>query len=278
MDNQNPTQILPANPTPPAGNPLQNPPIQNEPADNNPVYVAPHVENPPPKKFSLSPKIIFIILALLILVVIGSSIYLSAGTQSKPTPKPTPSPTLKPTPTPDPTADWKTFIPKTNTYSIKYPSDWKIDTTLSPFSLSSVVISTVGLSFQVDENVGQGSLEDIAKDMAKKGTVSDTIVNGINGKAVDFKLPNLNNNTSNSLKQIQLINKGNEYTLILQNSEGTPGNILNQILSTFKFTDISPRPTCRPRPACLDATPRCLIPETSDMCPPKNSTGSGLTK
>lgn len=30
---------------------------------------------------------------------------------------------------------------------------------------------------------------------------------------------------------------------------------------------ISATPTCRPRPACLDATPRCMIPETSDMCP-----------
>jgi len=28
-----------------------------------------------------------------------------------------------------------------------------------------------------------------------------------------------------------------------------------------------PTPTCTPRPACLDATPRCLIPETTDMCP-----------
>ncbi len=30
-----------------------------------------------------------------------------------------------------------------------------------------------------------------------------------------------------------------------------------------------PTPTCRPRPACLDAKPRCMIAETSDMCPPK---------
>ena len=27
-------------------------------------------------------------------------------------------------------------------------------------------------------------------------------------------------------------------------------------------------PTCTPRPKCLDATPRCLLPETPDMCPP----------
>lgn len=26
--------------------------------------------------------------------------------------------------------------------------------------------------------------------------------------------------------------------------------------------------TCKPRPACLDREPRCLIPETDDMCPP----------
>jgi len=26
--------------------------------------------------------------------------------------------------------------------------------------------------------------------------------------------------------------------------------------------------TCTPRPACLDAKPRCLIPITEDMCPP----------
>ena len=25
-------------------------------------------------------------------------------------------------------------------------------------------------------------------------------------------------------------------------------------------------PTCKTRPACLDSTPRCMIPETSDMC------------
>jgi hypothetical protein len=27
-------------------------------------------------------------------------------------------------------------------------------------------------------------------------------------------------------------------------------------------------PTCRPRPPCLESKPKCLMPETSDMCPP----------
>jgi hypothetical protein len=33
----------------------------------------------------------------------------------------------------------------------------------------------------------------------------------------------------------------------------------------------SPSPTCRPRPACLDIEPRCLIAETADMCSPSPS-------
>lgn len=27
-------------------------------------------------------------------------------------------------------------------------------------------------------------------------------------------------------------------------------------------------PTCTPRPKCLDSKPRCMIPETENMCPP----------
>lgn len=40
------------------------------------------------------------------------------------------------------------------------------------------------------------------------------------------------------------------------------------LLSTLRFTNTSPAPTCRPRPSCLDSEPRCMIAETADMCPP----------
>ncbi len=39
----------------------------------------------------------------------------------------------------------------------------------------------------------------------------------------------------------------------------------------------SPLPTCRPRPPCLDATPRCLLPETTDMCPPDTTPTEPVT-
>jgi hypothetical protein len=45
-----------------------------------------------------------------------------------------------------------------------------------------------------------------------------------------------------------------------------------QILSSFRLvSSANISPTCRPRPPCLDAEPRCLMPETEDMCPPKTS-------
>ncbi|HKC04735.1 MAG TPA: hypothetical protein VKC54_02600 [Patescibacteria group bacterium] len=40
----------------------------------------------------------------------------------------------------------------------------------------------------------------------------------------------------------------------------------------------TPTPTCKPRPACLDAKPRCLIPETNDMCPKATPTPTPIAK
>ena len=47
----------------------------------------------------------------------------------------------------------------------------------------------------------------------------------------------------------------------------TMTDLIKHQQANFITTKPSPTPTCRPRPACLDATPRCMIPETSDMCP-----------
>ncbi len=56
-------------------------------------------------------------------------------------------------------------------------------------------------------------------------------------------------------------------------SKGVILETFDQILSTFTFAPLStskftPTPTCVPRPACLDATPRCMIAESENMCPP----------
>lgn len=57
------------------------------------------------------------------------------------------------------------------------------------------------------------------------------------------------------------------YQLYFDTSRPGLSSQAEQILATLKLTASTPSPTCRPRPACLDATPRCMIPETEDMCP-----------
>lgn len=42
--------------------------------------------------------------------------------------------------------------------------------------------------------------------------------------------------------------------------------IIIKILSTLEFKDTSV--SCTPRPSCFDSIPRCMMPETADMCPP----------
>lgn len=55
-----------------------------------------------------------------------------------------------------------------------------------------------------------------------------------------------------------------DFLIIFKDSTEIQG-----VMTTFRFldTNLSASPTCRPRPACLDSTPRCLIAETADMCP-----------
>ena len=71
----------------------------------------------------------------------------------------------------------------------------------------------------------------------------------------------------NSRNQINL--SGREYLAPSVFKAAPEYKIFKQILSTFKFTNqtANSSPTCKPRPACLDTTPKCMIPETSDMCP-----------
>ncbi|MCL4353374.1 hypothetical protein M1615_02775 [Patescibacteria group bacterium] len=94
--------------------------------------------------------------------------------------------------------------------------------------------------------------------------------------------------TSNALTQVTLETKeqsmftecaanDEDYSIYFTNYNMQTDDILfKKILSTLKFTSQSsqasnsatPTPTCIPRPACLDATPRCMIAITSNMCPP----------
>lgn len=184
---------------------------------------------------------------------------------------------VSPTPTVDPTADWKTYRNKELSFEFKRPQDWsepqsELGASELPFTfgypsgnkpknpksddnywitvgfISRSQLSIMGVTYcganphdyprcqrtqigKTNSEVDWGTPED------KTAIVS---IPHPNGGIVTFQLNPVNTESQ---------------------------TILNQILSTFKFTDSNPTPTCRPRPACLDTTPRCML-EARDFCPP----------
>ena len=52
------------------------------------------------------------------------------------------------------------------------------------------------------------------------------------------------------------------------NLETKAQHIVASLTGNAAYPTPTPKTTCTPRPSCLDSFPRCLIVETSDMCPP----------
>ncbi len=103
-------------------------------------------------------------------------------------------------------------------------------------------------------------------------TVTDTLIDGI--PAIRFHL----DYEGHSL-MYYVIKDG----YVLQVGFGSPNlsteqtyqNQINDFINSVRFKSvqnqtITPTPTCTPRPTCLDATPRCMIPELSSYCSPNN--------
>ncbi len=245
MDNQTPTPNL----TPPTENiSTENPAVETPPQ----VYTAPHIDNPPPKKSFLTDKIILI--SIILLILLGTGTYLALN--SKPQPQPVVSkatPTPVPTPTPDPTTNWKIYENTKYHYSIKYPKEWSIVEGVStnpekitfssptsnmldpkPALVSVIAVNKTEFNSDWVNNYGPFAYKTFDKDDKVFAIIANTYMEG-----------------AAASKEIEQLAK----------------NTLEKMVSTFKFTESSPIPACRPRPACLDATPRCLIPETADMCP-----------
>jgi hypothetical protein len=183
--------------------------------------------------------------------------------QTQPTPSPTPAATE------DPIANWKTYTNEKYGYEIKYPMGWveiASETDPSNFSLDPGGTTSNTGSMHID--VG-----------AKTSGITEPIENWI--KKTNRKIDTSYNLTIGGEKVVKTIEGGGVYyyifihnKVIYQISVSTtdfPSELsktIDQIVSTFKFLGQTPVATCKPRPSCLDATPRCLIPETSDMCPP----------
>ena len=282
MDNQTPT----TSPIPTPGNiPTENPAVETPPQ----VYTAPQ---PPlsPKKPFLTGKIILLIVILLILLGAGGT-YLALNSKPKPAPivsKEAPTSTPSPAPTNE-TVNWKTYTSSNIGFSLRYPKEMDDPgeeyneyiegdkTTVVGFSifdpsrnyppkLDYLSIGVRGgnlknesLARFVSERVTQINKKGLIIQEQPKEVILDSL-KGYISKAVDEKFSDYYFSS--------IADKYIEIEILVEDPRNVGyQSIADKILSTFKFLEISPTPTCRPRPACLDATPRCLIAETSDMCP-----------
>lgn len=195
-------------------------------------------------------------------------------------------PTLKFTPLD--TTTWKTY--SADLFTIKYPPDWSPNprslstpSFLSPEAIEyqkkypknlgvfpGNFISSFLTSETFNPNFMAGKVKYYLSNDKQVIYITDVFKFSVDGKeGVYFGLYGIN--TENDFV-IPLNGRNLHFTLTNSSNSSFDthyADIFKTMLSTIKFKNsISPIPTCKPRPACLDATPRCLIPETSDMCPP----------
>jgi hypothetical protein len=200
-----------------------------------------------------------------------------------------------PTSTPDPTADWKTY--EGEGFSFIYPVQLTLgsatvarDNVISSFSLSG---KGSHLNFFIQDNSNNLTSEELhsqwKEDKSKCNNECDNFSSSPENINVDGRTGILQHVVTVIPNYTFYLNLGDNKALqVLVETTDSNGQITNggdsqnwenyplpaskqlfiDILKTFKFTDQTPTPTCTPRPACLDATPRCLMPEPANgWCP-----------
>ncbi len=197
-----------------------------------------------------------------------------------------------PSPTPDPMAGWRTYTNTLLGFSFKYPS--KI---LPNEGKENVFNKALNVEFNqhTSQNSRPGDLyltllaspsavsvdTYISQQSEPKDTTRTGTVVGSKPAIMLYENPNIMEELPNVPRYEAIFeNSGVLYVITLGgNNIVKYKTTYDQILSTFKFTrenitatpsPTSPylTPTCFPRPACLDATPRCMIAEPAGgWCP-----------
>lgn len=224
------------------------------PSVENPVQPAfstkPNITPSPPKSF-LSNKLLIIVIILIILLGAGGT-YLALN--SKPNPQSTVSkalPTSVPTPTVDPTASWKTYTNLELKYSLKYPPDWNAITdgslkingiriSIGPnatggFEDFNTKVSITAITPGLNTNISS------AKDLMVVGNPPPKVYPTI--ETITFKGLKVYKKIQEDASDLIAFDKdGLVYSIYLfhrSHIDNVDPKIYDQILSTFKFTDVS---------------------------------------
>lgn len=257
------------------------PPVQNVTPVTPPVVnqvvspVTPPPASEPKHKIPTWLKILAPGVVIILAIALSAGAFVLSKNQASKTTEvatPTIAPTATPTPTPNPTASWKTYVNTEGDYSIKYPSDFTLHVNEAHvFETNTYKPTANHLELDSDKS---GVIPYIT--ISFSGSSSATFQDFINQQVGSDQSPSYKTTTidvydnipSAAGTQTAAFSQHNNKFYVITIENTADKTFPNMFLSTFKFTDISPAPTCRPRPACLDTTPRCMIAETPDMCPP----------
>lgn len=238
----------------------QNPPVTNPPVEN-PVS---QIVIPPPPESLISNKLILIVI-ILILTFAGGGAYFVLNSKTKPQPTiSNATPTSIPTPTPNPTANWKTYKDPNYNFSFKYPNEAGLTkktlySMLSRSESSGLEISPprigpfenwYSFDLAVKDNpqntdvhtIVNNYMEEIKKDCTSPACdvpkkITDTLKPYKNGK-IDGYIFNFGAETNSRMVVSAENNKTYIFRMTGDNGQVTDFGlkVLNQILSTFKFT------------------------------------------
>lgn len=206
---------------------------------------------PPTSKAAVFP-IFFIVLILVLLAATGVFVYQNkqlqkqiAILQSQPTPVPSvanPSPTETSTPTPDPTANWKTYTNNTPGFVFKYPETYVLTTPEENF-----------INIRPTASIPE-QYSDISIDARTSGNYSNfqTAILKVKEGLINLKVESLSNvegelvsgsidggiGGGREIKNAVIKYKNGAISIQYLNSN-IGFNVYKQILSTFKFIDVT---------------------------------------
>ncbi|KKS33299.1 MAG: hypothetical protein UU93_C0001G0130 [Candidatus Amesbacteria bacterium GW2011_GWA2_42_12] len=247
--------------------------------------------------------LLFLVVGIVILGIgIWIGLFLGKRLYSKPLPQPTPLPAETLVMEGDPTANWKVYTNSKYGFQLKFPDDECKDEKYT--SINEYVDKQgkyiVGICFKsphgyivqinlLNNSGGLSPFEYLKKfDDTFVGWTSD--FKCVDNRECYEKIHGVYKNVLN-IEEIKIdtqvgvkIKPGKDFPgadgwqeiyipsrqeKVMLNIRSEEYGLSDQIFSTFKFEgQAAPAPTCKPRPACLDTTPRCMIAETSDMCLP----------
>ena len=146
---------------------------------------------------------------------------------------------LTPTTAPsDPTADWKTYTDSNYGISFSYPQDWKVENGSNYLRVEQIE-PVQNLIIAIDFKKTTLSIEDVINNFEKTDSVfkqinpnlkpEDILINGLNAKKFEYT-------DATGLDHVSIIVSDNSHKILIEHRFPSD-KIMNQILSTFKFTE-----------------------------------------